>query len=402
MSHRIRFAPDQRICLITWLLFFVAADCRARSLQARPSRPVNSQAARAALTPEVRARVGQAMLSVGLILVSDQPFVAPRPRGSAVAISADGLVVTNYHVITHDDQSKEFRELYLSLPADNAALAPGAPRYRLRKLAIDKLHDLALLQAEPVPRAGDTGTAAVALAWPALRIGPANAVQTLDDLFVIGYPVTGGATVTFSTGVVEGLDSNGEWIKTDARLLHGNSGGAAVNTAGVLVGIATRVETDQSREHGVLGAVGFLRPAYLVTELVKRWQTQSNTATHQHNEKKDATTASRLSPPPLKANEKPAEKLVIVRGTVKVAGTNAPVAGARVGLILAGREVAPETVIAFGGTNAEGEFQLEKPVPPGRYTLRARVIEDNRYEIFNQPIEIKAGNAPLVIEMRLR
>lgn len=381
------------------LLLCAAIRNDAHVPQLRPSRPLPARESRA-LTSEVRERVRQAMLSVGLILVSDQSSSAPRPRGSGVIISADGLVVTSYHVIAREDGAGEFREIYLSLPTDNAGLAPGAPRYRLRKLETDKVHDLALLRAEPLPQAGEAVQPQRKPQFPALRISPSNVVQTLDDLIVIGYPATGGATVTFSTGVVEGLDSNAKWIKTDARLLHGNSGGAAVNTAGQLVGIATRVEVDQTNTNTVLGAVGFLRPAYLVTELQKRWQEQDQAAP-ERRDKVEAASAATAPRAPLTIT-KSLEKLVMVRGIVRLSGTHAPVAGARVGLLLAGREIAPESLVTYGGTNADGQFQMEKSVPPGRYTLRARVIEDDRYEIYNQPIEIKADNAPLVIELRLR
>ena len=87
-------------------------------------------------------------------------------------------------------------------------------------------------------------------------------------------------TVTISPGVVEGKDILGNWIKTDARVIHGNSGGAAVNSEGKLVGIPTKVVADEQPidtdgdgfpdDYRRYGAVGFLRPSYLVVDMLTR------------------------------------------------------------------------------------------------------------------------------------
>jgi S1-C subfamily serine protease len=44
-------------------------------------------------------------------------------------------------------------------------------------------------------------------------------------LVVVGYPTVGGATVTVTEGIVSGFD--GDYIKTSAKIEHGNSGGGA-------------------------------------------------------------------------------------------------------------------------------------------------------------------------------
>ena len=84
--------------------------------------------------------------------------------------------------------------------------------------------------------------------------------------------------MTISRGVIEGKDASGNWIKTDARTIQGNSGGAGVDSRGRLVGIPTKVEaedqaldkngdgqTDATRRYG---AIGYLRPAHLVGEML--------------------------------------------------------------------------------------------------------------------------------------
>src|SRR5207244_9550044 len=131
--------------------------------------------------------------------------------------------------------------------------------------------DLALLRVEsdatgkPLPRS---------FTFPSIEIGDSRKIKLLEDLFIIGFPEKGGSTVTVNRGVVEGRDLLGNWIKTDARVIHGNSGGAAVTSDGKLVGIPTKVVADEQPidkdgdgfpdDYRRYGAVGFLRPAYLI------------------------------------------------------------------------------------------------------------------------------------------
>src|SRR5205085_11991485 len=105
-------------------------------------------------------------------------------------------------------------------------------------LVVNRQQDLALLRIRAINSITKTQP------FPALEIGDSEAVRLLDDLVIIGYPEKGGASVTLSTGVIEGRDRLGNWIKTDARVIHGNSGGAAVSPEGKLIGIPTKVEAD--------------------------------------------------------------------------------------------------------------------------------------------------------------
>jgi hypothetical protein len=65
-------------------------------------------------------------------------------------------------------------------------------------------------------------------------------------LSIFGFPGIGGETVTFTSGNVSGFSSESKlrypraWIKTDATISGGNSGGTALNDDGYLVGIPTQ------------------------------------------------------------------------------------------------------------------------------------------------------------------
>lgn len=342
------------------------------------------------VSPEARALVRQAIASTGLISVrnsTDSSSELPRPRGSGVVLRSDGVVITNQHVITNTKTNRSYDEIFLSLAREDDSAAPA--RYRLKPLLLNKEYDLALLRVEcdaagnPVPKS---------FTFPSIEIGDSRKIRVLDDLFIIGYPERGGTTVTVNRGVVEGKDLLANWIRTDARVIHGNSGGAAVNSEGKLIGIPTKVLSD---EQGVdkdgdgfpdtyrrFGAVGFLRPSQLVAEMLANLDDKKA-------ESLPAPAAPQIMEP---------STLVSVRGVVKSGAGGKPIAGALVGLLPLGEtNVTENTLLTWASTNGDGEFRLNRPVRPGRYTLRVNALGRQPYAI---DIEIGPDSPALVVEMR--
>ncbi|MBL8202970.1 MAG: trypsin-like peptidase domain-containing protein [Blastocatellia bacterium] len=335
---------------------------------------------------EVREQIKKVIPGIGLVLVrnANDPDQKLRPRGSAVIVRKDGLVITNFHVIARDRSTRTFDEIFLSLPSDPSADAATAQRQlKLKIVLLNQERDLALLRVVP----DKPGTP---MDLPYIVLGDSYKVELLDDVFIIGFPEKGGTTVTVNPGVVEGKDALDDWIKTNGRLLHGNSGGAAVNSEGKLIGVPTRVVVDSDSEK-TYGSVGYLRPAHLVAAMISKHQeAEMNAAVP----KPTPTTAA--TPNLTATNEPRAMEAFVVRGTVKSAAGQ-PLAGVRVGLLLVGKEVAASNLITWGGSNAEGQFTLEKPVPPGRYNLRARVIG---YEAYSLDVDISSASVPIAIELK--
>ena len=371
----------------------IAAFCSMVCALAIPTR---AQSARppekneSPLSPEARARVRKAVASVGLILVrnsSDGPGQKPRARGSAVVVQSDGVIATNLHVITDSRSGQRYDEVLLSVSSEGSTTSTS---YRLKTLVINKSDDLALLRVES-DAAGNSLSKPVA--FPALEIGDSMNVRLLDDIFIIGFPDKGGSSVTVNRGTVEGRDVLGRWIKTDARLIHGNSGGAAVNIDGKLIGIPTKVVADDQwidkdgdgfpDEYKRYGAVGFLKPAYLVSTMLAGLT--SETASHAAIMKQPQVVESATR--------------FAIQGRVESAGNGRPIAGAVVGLVPPGQDVTQDNLLAWGGTNADGQFKLNKPIPPGRYTLRAKALG---YLPYARDVEITDKPPQLVIEMRSR
>lgn len=366
------------------MIFAVCSMVCAALVSARQQQPKKETP----LSASARARIRKAVASVGQILVrnfSDRAGQNPRPRGSAVVVRADGVVVTNAHVIFDTKTGELYDEIFLSLSADGST---QPKRYRLKTLVTNKDDDLALLRVESGPALNSSSKRPV---FPAIEIGDSKNIGLLDDIVIIGYPEKGGSSVTVNRGTIEGKDALGNWIKTDARLIHGNSGGAAVSLDGKLIGIPTKVVADAKRidkngdglpdDYRSYGAVGFLRPAYLVSMMLAGTGGEGQIRVPAVKQSKPVDPAA----------------AVVVLGTVRSEGNGQPIAGAVVGLVRAGEEVTEENLLSWGGTNPDGLFKLNKPVPPGRYTLRAKALG---YLPYSRDIEITGNALELLIEMR--
>ena len=383
----IRILPSKVRPAVAALLAVPAVAVCALLVSAHILQSANREAS---VSAESRALVRQAIASTGLISVrasSDSSSQGPRPRGSAVVVRSDGVLVTNYHVITNPRTSRAYDEIFLSLSSDGDT-ASSLARYRLRPLLINTEYDLALLgvasdaAGNPIPKS---------FTFPSIEMGDSRKIRLLEDLFIIGFPEKGGSTITVNRGVVEGKDILANWIKTDARVIHGNSGGAAVNSEGRLIGIPTKVVADEQPidrdgdgfpdDTKRYGAVGFLRPSHLVAEMIAQLKDSNS-------ENQPAPSAARMAA---------SSTLITVRGIVKSAASGKPITGALVGLLPLGEsKITESTLLTWGTTNAEGAFKLNKPVPPGRYTLKAKALANQAY---SSDVEIGPGAALLIIEM---
>jgi serine protease Do len=173
------------------------------------------------------------------------PDRAQTSLGSGVVYSADGLIVTNNHVVAAADAIR------VSLP--------DGREFDAELVGADESSDLALLRIdasdlEPV-RWGDS---------LGLRVG--------DGVLAIGNPFGLGETVTL--GIVSakgrslGLVEYEDFIQTDASINPGNSGGPLVNLRGEVIGINSAI---LSRSGGSQG-IGFAIPGYLVERVIDNLQ----------------------------------------------------------------------------------------------------------------------------------
>jgi len=133
--------------------------------------------------------------------------------GSGFIVSADGRVVTNYHVIKG---------------AHNAVvqLSNGAFFSVDCVLAEDAERDLAVLKVS-------------GKGLPFLTLGDGHQTQVGEHVVAIGSPL--GLQNTVSDGIVSAIrEENGhQWIQTTAPVSHGNSGGPLMNSEGAVIGVIT-------------------------------------------------------------------------------------------------------------------------------------------------------------------
>ncbi|WP_390893537.1 DegQ family serine endoprotease [Bosea rubneri] len=177
----------------------------------------------------------------------DGGFGVPREQvqrslGSGVIVDADGLIVTNNHVIDGMSEVK-------------VALADKR-EFEATILLRDPRTDLAVLKIK-------------AKELSALELADSDKIEIGDLSLAIGNPFGVGQTVT--QGIISalartqvGVGDAQSFIQTDAAINPGNSGGALVDIHGRLVGINTAIF---SRSGGSVG-IGFAIPSSMVQVVV--------------------------------------------------------------------------------------------------------------------------------------
>jgi serine protease Do len=163
--------------------------------------------------------------------------------GSGFIVRADGLIVTNRHVIVGA------RKVHVHLPdgRDVTADIVGA----------DSLTDIALLRVH-------------AGSLPALRLGSSEDVSVGDAVIAIGNPFGLGQSV--SAGIVSARaraledDPYINFLQTDAAINRGNSGGPLLSTAGTVVGVTSVIFSPSGGSVGL----GFAIPAETVAAVIRQ------------------------------------------------------------------------------------------------------------------------------------
>jgi serine protease Do len=163
--------------------------------------------------------------------------------GSGFIVRADGLIVTNRHVIVGA------RKVHVHLPdgRDVTADIVGA----------DAMTDIALLRVH-------------AGSLPALRLGSSEDVSVGDAVIAIGNPFGLGQSV--SAGIISARaraledDPYINFLQTDAAINRGNSGGPLLSTAGTVVGVTSVIFSPSGGSVGL----GFAIPAETVSAVIRQ------------------------------------------------------------------------------------------------------------------------------------
>jgi serine protease Do len=165
-------------------------------------------------------------------------------NGSGFIVSADGTILTNWHVV-----AGAF-EIFVTLL--------DGTRLEAEVLSATRIVDLALLKV-------NAGRPLQAVTW-----GEMGRVQVGDSVLAIGNPLGIGTSV--SRGIVSALhrDINDtpidDFIQTDAAINHGNSGGPMFNMDGEVIGVDSAIVSPTAANAGL----GFALPAYQAQFMIEQ------------------------------------------------------------------------------------------------------------------------------------
>ena len=185
--------------------------------------------------------------------------------GSGSVLTEKGHILTNFHVVGDPDTGRLYNRrglIYVAVSPPNLRDPPQV-EYVAELMQSDRSMDLVLIK---IVARQDGQDLPVDLDLTTMPVGDSDTVRIGDELSIIGFPGLGGATVTFTKGSVSGFLTDEGWIKTDAEINLGNSGGAAINREGQLVGIPSAVAAEVVR---LPGKIGLVRPVNLAQPLIE-------------------------------------------------------------------------------------------------------------------------------------
>ena len=179
--------------------------------------------------------------------------------GSGVVISEDGLVVTNYHVVSYlKDGRRESATAILGRFCSEEEYRP------LTLLEYDLENDTALLKLESV---------AEKFSYAKLREG--TDLEGGERVYAVGN--TSNYGISISEGIIGVPLVNIEYsgiirsvIQCDINIAEGNSGGALIDSKGQLIGITSFRTRDKSGN--IVYGICYCVPVSQITDSISEWQ----------------------------------------------------------------------------------------------------------------------------------
>ncbi len=188
----------------------------------------------------------------GFPFLGRSPGATPGPQefevpslGTGFVISADGYIVTNYHVV---DGVDSIQVMFLDGSASPAVIVGQDPKTDIALIRVEGRQDL-----HP------------------LTLGSSEAVLPGDWVVAIGNPFGLEHTVTVGIVSAKGRDIGqgpyDDFIQTDAAINPGNSGGPLLNVAGQVIGINTAINPRAN-------TIGFAVPIDVAKEILPQLREQ--------------------------------------------------------------------------------------------------------------------------------
>ncbi|NLE24049.1 MAG: trypsin-like serine protease [Clostridiaceae bacterium] len=161
--------------------------------------------------------------------------------GSGTIVNKEGYILTNFHCVGENGYLYN-SEGYVAIAITDDVKKNIQPQYLAQYKNGKENLDIAVVKIVSdlnwnTVSGGDLNLSPV-------TFSDSDNVELGDIINILGYPGVGGETITFTAGHVSGFvdddgDSEIDWIKTDAVVNHGNSGGTAINNNGEMIGVPT-------------------------------------------------------------------------------------------------------------------------------------------------------------------
>lgn len=176
-------------------------------------------------------------------------------EGSGIIYTADGYIVTNYHVIENAISNQSISKVYVTLPNSDEEIEASI-------IGVDSVTDIAVIKIQKEGLSAAT-------------FDDSNNLKVGELVGAIGNPLgrelAGSITVGYVSALNRTLTSNGRTYKllqTDAAINPGNSGGALVSSSGKVIGINT-VKIGATDVEGIGFAIPSNIAKPIVDELIK-------------------------------------------------------------------------------------------------------------------------------------
>lgn len=173
-----------------------------------------------------------------------------RSLGSGVVVTAEGHLLTNYHVV---EGAKKVRVIFSDKREMEAEM-----------IGADKNMDIAVLRLVNTDK----------VKIPFVEFGNSDSLEMGDVVLALGNPFGVGQSV--SMGIVSGVGRSNlgtnryeNYIQTDAAINPGNSGGPLVDSLGKLVGINTAIYSKSGGSQGIAFATPANSVKVILNSIVK-------------------------------------------------------------------------------------------------------------------------------------
>jgi S1-C subfamily serine protease len=179
--------------------------------------------------------------------------------GAGIIIRANGLIITNAHVIGR-------RGLKVTLPDGRPFDSAQGKTLPAQLIAHDREHDLAALSVD-------------ATDLPTIALGDSRQLQPGQWVMAIGHPwgmpgaVTGGIVIGSGSEFPEMPPSGRDWVVVSLHMRPGHSGGPLIDSEDRLVGVNTMITGPD---------VGVAVPAHVVKAFLKEMGEIQPTRQPQH------------------------------------------------------------------------------------------------------------------------